>query len=429
MRTTISFYTFGCRLNQSETAVVRRTFEADKRYKIVDFKTPADIVVVNTCTVTENGDADTRQLVNKINRNNPSARIALIGCQAQIQKNKLTELANVRWVIGNARKTDFHSILKETKDREKPCVITPAIPRDSFTVPIAGIDRSHTRANLKIQDGCDFFCSFCEIPYARGRARSRAFEDIVLEARALAEAGHKEVIITGINVGTYKNQNKNVVDVVDALEQIMELKRIRISSIEPTTVPTGLIKKMAKHTKLCRHLHLPLQCGSDTILKAMRRKYSADEFGNFVRQAHDTVPGICIGTDVIAGFPGEAEEQFQETTDRLREWPINYFHIFSYSQRSMAQSQKLPKAVAKHDIAVRSKILRELGLRKRHVFYQSLLETQQPVLFEQRKNGYWTGLTDNYARVKIKSDRPLANQFLNVRLTQIDHQAIIGAID
>src|SRR3989338_5165352 len=200
---TISFYTLGCRLNQSEMAVVQRTFE-DGHYRVVDFDEPADVVVVNTCTVTENGDADTRRLVNRINRINPDARIALIGCQAQVQKEKLVSLPNVRWVIGNAKKYDFLSILKQDETPLTPRVITPAIKKESFTVPVAGIDRKHTRANIKIQDGCDFFCSFCEIPYARGRARSRAFNDIRLEAEALVAGGHKELIITGINVGTYR---------------------------------------------------------------------------------------------------------------------------------------------------------------------------------------------------------------------------------
>lgn len=429
MNTIISFYTFGCRLNQSETAVVQRTFEADDRYNIVDFNKPADIVVVNTCTVTENGDTDTRRLVNKINRINPKARIALVGCQAQIQKGKLTALPNVNWVIGNARKMDFLSILKEENAPKTPQVITPTIPRDSFTVPVAGIDTAHTRANIKIQDGCDFFCLFCEIPYARGRARSRTFEDITLEAKALVAAGHKELVITGINVGTYKNRKKTIIDVIDALEQIEDLERIRISSIEPTTISLELVTKMAKQTKLCRHLHIPLQTGNNKLLKMMRRKYSVEEFGNFVQKAYETVPQICIGTDVIVGFPGETDEQFQETTERLREWPIHYLHVFSYSQRNMAKSKKLPETLSQKTIAARSKILRELSLRKRRVFYESLLGKRQKVLFEQCKNGFWTGFTDNYVRIKVKSNRTLANQFLGVTLNELDNQTIIGTVD
>lgn len=427
MDTKISFYTFGCRLNQSETAVVRQTFKSNGRYKIVDFGKPSDVVVVNTCTVTKNGDTDTRRLINKINRTNPNTRIALIGCQAQIQKDQLTSLPNVCWIIGNARKMDFLSILQEETKPKKPKVITPTIPRDSFTVPFSGIDTTHTRANIKIQDGCDFFCSFCEIPYARGRARSRAFNDILREAKVLAEAGHKELVITGINVGTYKNSKKTIMDVVKALEQIDDLKRIRISSIEPTTISFELIKKMAKPTKLCRHLHIPLQSGNDHILKKMHRKYSVEEFGYFIQKAYDTVPDICIGTDAIVGFPGETDDCFQETVERLREWPIHYIHVFSYSQRHMAKSQKLSGSLPHQKIASRSAVLRDLSLRKRRIFYESFVGTKQDVLFEQRKKGYWTGLTDNYIRVKIKSDQNLNNKFAKVTMKQFDNQALIAA--
>lgn len=427
MDLTVSFYTFGCRLNQSETAVVQRTFESDG-YKVVAFGEPADVVVVNTCTVTENGDADTRRLVNKINRINPSARIALIGCQAQIQKEKLAALPNVRWVVGNARKMDFLSILKEEGAPSTPRIITPTIPRDSFTVPIAGIDSQHTRANIKIQDGCDFFCSFCEIPYARGRARSRCFDDIQKEAKALAAAGHQELIITGINVGTYADGGKTLLDVVDALEQIDGLSRIRISSIEPTTIPMALIQKMAGSSKLCRHLHIPLQSGSDHVLQAMKRKYSVEQFGAFIQYVYDTVPQVCIGTDVIVGFPGETDARFQETEERLREWPIHYLHVFSYSRRNLAKSRHLDQVTASDIIAQRSKTLRELSARKRRMFYESFLGTRQDVLMEQPKNGYWTGLTDNYVRVTTKSGHDLANQFLAVQMDHWKNEMITGTV-
>ena len=427
-KNSISFHTLGCRLNQSETAVIQRTFEADG-YAIVDFNKPADVVVINTCTVTENGDADTRRLVNKINRLNPNARIALIGCQAQVQKEQLTALPNVRWVIGNAEKFNFSSILRKEGFPKTPRVITPAIPRGPFTIPTAGIDRKHTRVNIKIQDGCDFFCSFCEIPYARGRARSRLFNDIRVEAEALVAAGHKELVITGINVGTYKNNKNTIIDVIEALEQIDGLERIRLSSIEPTTIPFTLIKKMAKTTKLCRHLHIPLQSGSNHILKLMKRKYLVEEFRDFIEKVYDAVPEICLGTDVIVGFPGESEGQFEETVQYLRQEPMHYLHVFRYSQRYLAQSQKLPQTIHSRTTAERSRILRELGVRKRDLFYRSLIGTKQRVLFEQTKKGYWSGLTDNYARIKVRSAQPLSNQFCIVQLKSVDGQAILGEVE
>ena len=427
---TISFYTLGCRLNQSETAVIERTFD-NGDYKIVDFKQPADVVVINTCTVTENGDTDTRRLVHKINRLNPQARIALIGCQAQIQKEKLARWPNVRWVIGNAVKMDLKSIIEQNNDTTEentPLVMTPTISRKPFTIPISGIDRHHTRANLKIQDGCDFFCSFCEIPYARGRARSRVFEDILLEAKTLVNAGHKELVLTGINIGTYTYQNYTLLDVIEALEQIKGLERIRISSIEPTTIPKKLIEKMAGQGKLCRYLHIPVQSAHNDILKAMKRKYTIEEFSGFIRWVDRTVPQICIGTDVIVGFPGETDQHFQETYERLRELPIHYFHVFSYSARHMAKSRGMSDATAIETIRKRSQILRDLSSRKRRIFYESLLGTTQRVLFEQKKENFWIGWMDNYIRVKIKSNLNLANQFKDIKLISIAEQHVLGEL-
>lgn len=423
----ISFYTFGCRLNQAETAVIKNSFQ-NGNYDVVDFTEPADVVVVNTCTVTENGDADTRKLVSKINRLNPHAKIALVGCQAQIQKEKLTKLSNVYWVVGNAKKFDLAEILKEVDSSSEPRVIAPAIPRAAFTLPTAGIDTDHTRANIKIQDGCDFFCSFCEIPYARGRARSREFQNILDEANILAEAGHREIILTGINVGTYANGQRNILAVIDELEKIEKIERIRISSIEPTTIPRQLVERMAAPLKLCRYLHIPLQSGHDTILQRMARKYTVAEFSNFVEFAKRTVKDICVGTDVIVGFPGETEEHFAATAELLRNLPLDYFHVFSYSKRSLAQSRRLTDEIPREIIERRSQILRDLSQRKRRIFYETQLGVTQNVLFENEKQGEWIGFTDNYIRVKIKSTANLANQLRTVKLQHINEQGVFGIL-
>lgn len=425
--TSVSFYTLGCRLNQSETAVIERTFERDG-YKIVDFEQPADIVVINTCTVTENGDADTRRLVNKVNRLNPLAKIALVGCQAQVQKERLTELNNVRWVVGNERKMDIVSIVEEFKFETQPKVITPTISRESFTVPMPGIDHDHTRVNIKIQDGCDFFCTFCEIPYARGRARSRIFEDILKESKSLVAAGHKELVITGINVGTYRYKDYSFMDVINAMEQIDGLARIRISSIEPTTIPFELIRKMSTKSKLCRYLHIPLQSGSDPVLKAMKRKYTVSEFSDFVLSVYHAVDEVCIGTDIIVGFPAETEQDFIRTEALVRELPLHYFHVFSYSKRHLAKSQFMDQSVSAQKIQDRSRILRELSARQRKAFYQSLLGTTQDVLFEQSKGGFFNGVTDNYVRVHVKTEADLSNQLLKIRLKSLDGLNVYGII-
>ncbi|MCA9401205.1 MAG: tRNA (N(6)-L-threonylcarbamoyladenosine(37)-C(2))-methylthiotransferase MtaB [Candidatus Omnitrophica bacterium] len=423
----IAFYTFGCRLNQSETAVIEQCFEK-RGYKIVPFKEPADVVVVNTCTVTENGDQDTRRLVNKINRINPNAKIALVGCQAQIQKEALTSLQNVHWVVGNARKMELAEIISKTSPTHEPQVITPTIPRDDFTIPIAGIDRHHTRANIKIQDGCDFFCSFCEIPYARGRARSRKFSDVLKEANELVQAGHKEIVITGINVGTYHQETKTILDVVEAMEQIHGLERIRISSIEPTTIPEKLIYKMAGHSKLCRHLHIPLQSGSNEILQSMKRKYLKSDFIDFIHFVKSTVPEVCIGTDIIVGFPGEDDQHFQDTHNILKDQPIDYAHVFSYSARHLAKSRHSESTVETHIIQRRSKILRDLSVLKRKRFFKQQLRKKVLVLFEQGDENVWKGTTDHYIKVSVKSQKDLQNKLLSVDLEAVHNNEMSGVL-
>ncbi len=424
----ISFYTLGCRLNQSETASLQNSFTTDN-YRIVDIKEPADIVVINTCTVTENGDTDTRRLVNRVSRLNPKTQIALIGCQAQVQKEKLLKLPNVQWVVGNAVKMDLKNIVSKPNTKDEPKLITPAITKEPFTVDAPSIDATHTRANLKIQDGCDFFCSFCEIPFARGRARSREFDDILKEANLLVEAGHKELVLTGINIGTYSYQTYTIVDVIEALEQIENLKRIRISSIEPTTISKKIIKKMAQKSKLCRHLHIPLQSGDDIILKDMKRNYSVQEFSEFVNYANSTVDGLCIGTDVIVGFPSEKEKHFKNTFHLLQTLPIHYFHVFSYSKRYLAKSKSFEQENVPQVIQKRSKILRELSEKKRNDFYDSLIGSTHKVLFEADKGGGLQGLTDNYARISVSSSTFLPNDFKNISIRERKDQMLLGVFE
>ncbi|MBN2411658.1 tRNA (N(6)-L-threonylcarbamoyladenosine(37)-C(2))-methylthiotransferase MtaB [candidate division KSB1 bacterium] len=425
MSTTVSFYTIGCRLNQAETAILQQAFEQEG-FQYTRFGNPSDLVVVNTCTVTEHGDAGTRKIVNKILRVNPNAKIALIGCQAQTQKEKLMELPGVQWVIGNAVKMDLPAILKENLNH--PLLLAPRIPRENFTIPVAGIDRKHTRANLKIQDGCDFFCSFCEIPYARGRARSREFDDILIEARILVNAGHREVVLTGINIGTYNDKGRKLIDVINALEQIPELLRIRITSVEATTFPVELLVNMDENHKLCRFLHISLQSGSNRILQLMNRKYTTEEFAEFLLHAYHTVNDICLGTDVIVGFPGETDSDFEETFEFMKSMPFTYFHVFSYSDRDFNKSRKFPDKVPVEIIKKRNSILRELSRQKRVKYLQGHVGKTAYVLFEHEKKGYWNGVTDTYIRVNVKSDSDLHNRFLPVRIESVNDQEVIGKL-
>jgi len=426
MNMRVSFYTIGCRLNQAETAIIEQSFRLSG-YRIVDFSDPADVVVINTCTVTEKGDADTRRVVNKALRTNAASRIALIGCQAQTQQGDLFAMPNVQWIVGNERKMQLAEIVRDTFDAA-PQLITPVVQRDNFTISVAGIDRKHTRANLKIQDGCDFFCSFCEIPYARGRARSRVFTDILKEARELADAGFREVVLTGVNIGTFAFEDKTLVDVVDALSEIEKLERIRISSVEGTTIEGSLLKRMGQGKKLCRHLHISIQSANDDMLAAMNRRYTVKEYRALVQQAYEQVEGICLGTDIIVGFPGETRDHFMDTFRNVREMPFAYFHVFSYSERGHARSRKLGDKVPQEEIDRRSQKMRDLGNRKRRLFFEQNLGSIQQVLFEQKKNGLWSGLTDSYIRVQVESDLDLKNRLVPVRLAEIHGQTMHGRL-
>jgi len=421
---TVAFYTQGCRLNQSETTSLERYFEATG-YDVISSIDEANIVVVNTCTVTENGDTDTKRLVRKITRSNPSSSIALIGCQSQILKEKLLELPNVKWVVGNAEKMRLPSLLENDSE---PMVLVEKIKREPFVINTSGVDKKHTRANIKIQDGCDFYCAFCVIPFARGPARSRVYEDIIRESVDLVAAGHQEIVVTGINVGTYEFEEKSIHDVLNGLSRIDGLQRIRISSIEPTTISSDIIKMMHNHPKLCPYLHIPLQAGSDDVLSLMNRKYTMKEFRDFVNFAYDSVDDICIGTDIIVGFPGETKEHFDQTVANLMTLPIHYFHVFSYSERQYARSKKMDLQVPASEIQRRSKILRDLSQKKRKQFYERFIGNVMPVLFEQKKHGFWSGLTDNYIRVRVQSDRDLRNKLLNVTLNSIEGQSVIGTV-
>jgi threonylcarbamoyladenosine tRNA methylthiotransferase MtaB len=429
LRPSVSFYTFGCRLNQAETATLSASFR-NNGYDIVDFgEAPADVVVVNTCTVTQNGDADTRKLVNRIAREQPAAGVALVGCQAQLQQEQLTALPNVRWVVGNARKLDLVSLIEEqAADTDAALVECGPMSREAFTMPAAGVDRVHTRANLKIQDGCDFYCLFCTIPYARGRARSRLLDDLLAEAVTLTAAGHRELVLTGVNIGTYADSGATFLGAVERLLATPQLERLRISSIEPTTIPEALLPLIAATPQLCAHLHIPLQSGCDSVLYRMNRRYTCAEYREFLLRADQQVPGVCLGTDVIVGYPGETDADFDETVAFIEALPFAYLHVFSYSEREQAASRKLPDPVPRRTVAQRSRVLRELSSTKREAYHARFLEQTLPVLFERCRDGWWDGLTDNYIRVRVRAGRDLTNVVAPVTLERSDGALVSGSL-
>lgn len=422
----VSFLTFGCRLNQAETAILQNAF-LQQGFEVVDAHQTADLVVINTCTVTQNGDADTRKAVNRICKTQPNAQIALIGCQAQTQRQELWYNSQIKWIVGSNDKLHLAKLIKNNPDPHRTVWISP-IKAESFTIDGVGIDRQHTRANLKIQDGCNAFCAYCEIPYARGRARSREFDDLLREARQLCQAGHREIVLTGINLGCYAYKGNTLIDVLQALQQIEPLQRLRISSIEPTSITNNLIETIAHSPKICRFFHIPLQSGDDNILKAMNRKHNSKTFSDMIHTIHQTIPDVCLGTDVMVGFPGETVKKFETTKNLLSSLPLSYFHVFSYSDRRHSKSRLLKNKIDKNEIDRRSKILRHLGKSKRKQYLNGFLQQNVDVLFEQKKNTFWSGLTDTYIRVNTVSSDNLKNQFRKVKLKKIENQAMIGTL-
>ncbi len=427
---TASLHTLGCRLNQAETAIIANTLR-ERGFEIVPFGERADLTVINTCTVTEQADAKCRQAVRQTVRKNPDAFVAVVGCYAQMAVDTIRQIDGVDLIIGNEHKLKLYDFLDENlhKNGQPTVVHSPKISREEFVIESVGLYDTHTRANLKIQDGCNFVCSFCIVATARGPARSRQFDDIMNEARQLVQMGFKEIVLTGVNIGTYRQDGKNFMDVLRELEAIDGLQRIRISSIEPTTVDRKLIDYMADSSKICRHLHIPLQSGDDAILKSMRRKHTAAEFREIVEYAAQKIPDMGIGTDIMVGYPGEGPEQFVNTKKLVTDLPVSYFHVFTYSDRKGTTSYKLKPKVDHAVKKERNRMMIEVGQRKKTTFYQSFIGRQVQVLFEERHDGRWYGFTDNYMRVQAEADENLKNEIRTVRLLRTAEDTIFGEIE
>ncbi len=422
--TKVSFFTIGCRVNQAETAVLEEVFRG-KGFVIAKPGAPAEIAVINTCTVTDKADDEVRYLMRRLRRQSPDIRLALIGCQAELRRKELLACANVHWVIGAARKMDTADIIMEDLQENKRSVmgLVTAAP---FTMPYDLAPEGRTRANLKIQDGCDHFCAYCEVPFARGVPRSREFRDIMLAARALAGAGYKEIILTGVNIGLYANEGKDLVDVIKGVTKIAGLERVRLSSIEYSSLVERLAPLMGPSRKFCRYLHVPVQSGCDRTLARMGRRYRATDLAATFKVMCRKVPGIMIGADVIAGFPGETDRDFEETLSFLEKMPVHYLHVFSYSDRSRARSRSFKRHVKPDVISSRAGRLRELGWQKRRAFLQGLVGSTVEVLFENKKDQHWIGHTDNYVTIKIISAKALHNRTVPVRITGVDGDHAVG---
>lgn len=427
----VAFYTLGCKLNFSETATISRDFKTD-RFEQVAFDSPAEVYVINTCSVTENADRKFKGLVKKALRQNPDAFIAAIGCYAQLQPQELAEVSGVDLVLGATEKFKLIDYLGDLTKKPSGAVHSCEIGAANYYESSFSLD-DRTRAFLKVQDGCDYKCTYCTIPRARGISRSDSLENIIKQALLITEKGIKEIVLTGVNIGDYgkgefgnKKHEHTFLDLITALDQIEALKRIRISSIEPNLLSDKVIDFVANSRAFVPHFHIPLQSGSDKILRKMKRRYLSGLYRDRVAQIKSLMPNACIGGDVIVGFPGETDEAFLETYNFIAGLDISYLHVFSYSERPNTEAITMGDVVPLAVRNKRSKMLRGLSAKKRRSFYEAQLGENVNVLFEhENKKGYITGFSENYIKVRAPWDPHLANRIENLLLQEIDPEGYV----
>lgn len=427
-----SLHTLGCRLNHAETAVLAAGLR-ESGYEIVDFGEATDLFVVNTCSVTDEAERTCRYVIRKTLRHSPGAYVAVTGCYAQTGLAVLKTIPGVDLIVGNRFKWNLPALLPAPSvlaKRSSPDVVhTASIDRADFVLPDYG-EPDSTRALLKIQDGCNAMCSFCLIPFARGRERSRVLEDVVNEAKILAQGGYREIVLTGVNLGRYHQSGRDLSGLIDELEGISGLERIRISSIEPTTITEQLIQRMATSSKLCPYLHIPLQSGDDGVLAAMNRPYRVKDFVRLLERVQATVPGLGIGTDLMVGFPGETETAFINTLRAAETLPFSYFHVFTYSPRPGTAALKLTEQVSPSVAKARARALIELSQAKRRAFAERHVGMVVPVLFEEGEaEGYRLGTAPNFLRVAVSSPVSLTNELRSVRITGASDRWAIGLLE
>lgn len=427
----VAFYTLGCKLNFAETSTIARSFEEDG-YIRVDFDDPADIYVINTCSVTENADKQFKQIVRKALKTNPKAFLAAVGCYAQLKPEELASVDGVDLVLGAKEKFNITQYIDDLTKNNEGVVHSCEIAETDFYVGSYSIG-DRTRAFLKVQDGCDYKCTYCTIPMARGISRSDTIENILSNAKKISDKGIKEIVLTGVNIGDYgkgefgnKKHEHTFLELVQALDKVEGIERLRISSIEPNLIKDETIDFIAQSNSFVPHFHIPLQSGSNEILKKMKRRYLRELYVSRVAKIREVMPDACIGVDVIVGFPGETDEHFLETYHFLNELDISYLHVFTYSERDNTEAVLMDGIVPDEVRAKRSKMLRGLSAKKRNAFYESQLGKEKTVLFESdNKQGYIHGFTENYVKVKAPWDPALVNTLHKVKLTKIDVDGMV----
>ncbi len=418
----------GCRLNQYEALAMEGKLKA-AGYEIVSFGEDADLGVINSCTVTNEADAKSRNAIRRFIRKNSQAVTVVVGCYSQMAANRIAMIEGVDYVIGNHDKLNFLDYLTDEKPAS-PVVVRERISREDFSIGFVGDPDFEQRANLKIQDGCDFMCSFCVIPFARGRARSRDWDDLFREVSQMIGQGVREFILTGVNLGTYESKGKDFLALIHSLAEMPGLDRLRISSIEPTTIPNELFGMMADPDhSLMPYLHVPMQACCDQTLVRMKRKYGMAEMAAFFDQAVKAVPSLCLGTDLMVGFPGESESDFEETCDRFLDLPFAYCHVFTFSEREGTPAAKMDKQVSVEERRLRSAHLRRLSASKRMSFHENQLGQVFRVLLENPKDGFYSGYTDHYVRVVVpEAPRGLENRMALIKMKKASPEFIEGEL-
>jgi threonylcarbamoyladenosine tRNA methylthiotransferase MtaB len=419
----VAFHTLGCKLNFSETSTIARFFEQGG-YARVNMDDSPDIFVLNTCSVTDNADKKCKQIVRKIKKSNPDVFVAVIGCYAQLKPQEIIEIPGVNVVLGANDKFNIVDFVEKLDQDSKLATENDINEVNIFIPSYSAGDR--TRTFLKVQDGCDYSCSFCTIPLARGKSRSNTIEQTLKVAHEVAQTGVKEVVLTGVNIGDFgKGNNETFLDLIIELDKIEGIHRYRISSIEPNLLNDEIIAFVAQSKKFVPHFHIPLQSGSPDILKAMRRRYKRELYAERVEKIKQLMPDCCIGVDVIVGFPGESDAHFKETQDFLIDLDISYLHVFTYSERDNTVAISIGDIVDKGKRAERSKILQSLSSKKRREFYKNNLDKVYDVLWEAEENdSYMYGFTSNYIKVKIPFNPLKINTIEKIKVTAIDKDGI-----
>lgn len=427
---TVSLHTLGCKLNTAETSTIGKQF-VDRGFSVVEFGRPADVCVINTCSVTERADRECRQVVRKAIRSSQHPFVVVTGCYAQLAPDEVASIQGVDLVLGTQEKFEIFDYVGGLEKKLYPQMFVSAVEKaDNFGVSFTTAVGDRTRAFLKVQDGCDYNCSFCTIPLARGASRSQTTEASVSQARELVLQGFKEITLTGVNVGDYgRNTNANLLHLLRELVTVDGLERIRISSIEPNLLTEEMVAFVAAQPKMCKHFHIPLQSGCDEILRLMRRRYNTNLYADLIHRIRRSIPECGIGVDIIAGFPGESEEYFRTTLQFIEELPFSYLHVFTYSERPNTPAAGFGGQIEPKVRFKRNEILREIGLKKKREFYMNHVGKRVPVLTESDvEGGMRFGFTDNYVRVGLPASSAGANAIVALEISGVEYDKCIGRI-